>query len=109
MAYRGETERPKDVEENRKSMTAAPEWGECASPMQMQGIGWAVKNMFHGIPVRRRGWNGRGMFIAIQLPDSLSKMTEPYVYMKAAHGELIPWLCSQADLLATDWEAATIS
>lgn len=37
-----------------------------------------------------------------------SKMTEPYVYMKTAQGGLIPWLCSQADLLATDWEIADI-
>jgi hypothetical protein len=31
-------------------------------------------------------------------------MTLPYVYMFTAQGDLIPWLCSQADLLARDWQ-----
>lgn len=37
------------------------------------------------------------------MPDEHSKMNEPYVYMRNAQGKLIPWLCSQGDLLATDW------
>lgn len=73
-----------------------------------QGIGWAVKNMHHGLKVRRRGWNGRGMWIAMQVPDTNSKMTLPYIYMKTVNGELVPWLCSQTDLLAMDWEPATV-
>lgn len=67
-------------------------------------IGWAVKQMWNGDRVRRAGWNGKGMWIAIQKPDAHSKMTEPYIYMRTVHGGLIPWLCSQADLLAIDWE-----
>lgn len=74
----------------------------------LQGIGWAVKNMYHGLKVRRRGWNGRGMWIAMQVPDMSSKMTLPYVYMKTVNGDLVPWLCSQTDLLADDWEPATV-
>jgi hypothetical protein len=27
-----------------------------------------------------------------------------HVDMKAAQGYVVPWLCSQADLLADDWE-----
>jgi hypothetical protein len=30
-------------------------------------------------------------------------MTLPYIYMKTADGNLVPWLASQTDLLATDW------
>lgn len=30
----------------------------------------------------------------------------PYVFMKTVHGDLVPWLCSQTDLLSTDWEFA---
>ena len=67
-------------------------------------IGWAVARMRDGARVRRAGWNGKGMYVAIQSPDSGSKMTEPYVFMKTAQGGFIPWLCSQADLLAEDWE-----
>lgn len=70
------------------------------------GIGWAVRQLWHGQQVRRRGWNGRGMHLALQVPDRHSKMTSPYVYMKTAHAQMVPWLCSQTDLLASDWELA---
>ena len=69
-------------------------------------IGWAVMTMKEGWKVRRLGWNGKGMWIAIQNPDSDSKMKDSYVYMSPVDGKLIPWLCSQKDLLATDWELA---
>lgn len=69
----------------------------------MNEIGWAVKEMHNGSKVARQGWNGKGMYIALQVPDTMSKMTLPYVYMKTADGNLVPWLCSQSDLLSTDW------
>lgn len=69
-------------------------------------IGWAIKQMHDGRRVRRRGWNGKGMWLALQVPDELSKMTRPYVYICDAAGQLVPWLCSQSDLLAVDWELA---
>lgn len=67
------------------------------------GIGEAIEVMKRGARVARKGWNGKGMWLALQVPDQHSKMTEPYVYMRTATGGLIPWLCSQADLLACDW------
>lgn len=69
-------------------------------------IGAAIEVMREGARARRAGWNGKGMWLALQIPDEHSKMTEPYVYMRTAQGGLIPWLCSQADLLADDWEVA---
>ena len=33
-------------------------------------------------------------------------MDLPYVYMNTVSGALVPWLCSQTDLLACDWELA---
>jgi hypothetical protein len=71
---------------------------------QDNGIGWAVKQMQNGARVARRGWNGWGMWLALQVPTAYSKMTVPYVYMKTADDKLVPWLCSQTDLLAMDWE-----
>lgn len=68
------------------------------------GIGWAVDQLRRGKRVCRRGWNGKNMYLQLQSPDSYSKMTLPYVYMRTADGHLVPWLCSQTDLLATDWE-----
>lgn len=70
----------------------------------MTNIGNVVAALKEGQIVARRGWNGKGMYIALQSPDEHSFMTEPYVYMKTAQSGRIPWLCSQADLLADDWE-----
>jgi Protein of unknown function (DUF2829) len=70
-------------------------------------IGWAIKQMQNGEHVCRSGWNGRNMYLALQVPDVNSKMTLPYVYMRTAQGDLVPWLCSQTDLLATDWSVTT--
>jgi Protein of unknown function (DUF2829) len=86
------------------------------------GIGWAVKSMQDGLRVRRAGWNGKGMFLFL-VPGSRFMVNRPpllgiyregtvvdyhsHVDMKTAQGYIVPWLCSQADLLATDWEEAT--
>ena len=70
-------------------------------------IGEAVTAMRSGKTVQRAGWNGKGMHVALQVPDQHSKMTEPYIYMKTAQDGLIPWLCSQADLLADDWSVVS--
>lgn len=72
----------------------------------MDHIGWAVYKMQTGYRVRRRGWNGKGMWLELQVPDAFSKMTLPYVFMKTADNQRVPWLCSQTDLLASDWELA---
>jgi len=54
--------------------------------------------------VQRQGWNGKGMWIALQRPDEHSKMGLPYIYMSTVGGQLVPWLASQTDLLAEDWQ-----
>ena len=88
-------------------------------------IGRAVNEMkYHGMKVRRAGWNGKGMFLVYQkgYPDGIPinentanatgfpKGTVccflPYVMMFTADGSFVPWLCSQTDLLAEDWELA---
>jgi len=74
--------------------------------VQQQDIGWAVKQLWNKLRVCRAGWNGKNMWLELQVPDSHSKMTLPYVYMRTVSGDLVPWLCSQTDLLATDWEIA---
>jgi hypothetical protein len=93
-----------------------------------QDIGWAVKQMWNGQRVRRRGWNGPDMWIAISniagpksipaeqfwsaaarkfaehQPDGKATVL-PCIIMKVATGEiLMGWLASQTDLLAIDWE-----
>lgn len=54
--------------------------------------------------VSRTGWNGKNMWIKLQRPTDLSKMSREYIYMKTANNELVPWVASQTDLLANDWE-----
>ena len=57
-----------------------------------------------GLPAARVGWNGKDMWISLQVPDKDSKMTLPYIYMKTACGNQVPWLASQTDILSDDWE-----
>jgi len=80
-------------------------------------IGWAVKQLHHGLRVRRAGWNGKGMWLQLVAshqyvvrPEILSADSYatklPWVGMRTAQGDFVPWLCSQTDLLAIDWELA---
>ena len=73
---------------------------------EQHDIGWAIRRMHEGEKIRRAGWNGKGMWLALQVPDKHSKMSLPYVYMSTVTGQFVPWLCSQTDLLAIDWEMA---
>ena len=87
----------------------------------MNSIGWAVKQMLNGEKVRRAGWNGKGMFIYYVPANSYPAQTgvaksyfgenslvpyQAYIAMKTAQDNVVPWLCSQTDLLANDWEIA---
>lgn len=67
-------------------------------------IGESVINLKLGNKVARSGWNGKNMYLELQVPDEHSKMTLPYIYMVTAQGDLVPWLASQTDILAGDWE-----
>lgn len=76
-------------------------------------FGLAIESMRNGHKVCRAGWNGKGIFIALQEPDGNSKMTSPYIYIDttglrtdnaAAPKSLVPWLASQTDMLADDWQ-----
>lgn len=66
-------------------------------------FGQALERLKVGQKVCRAGWNGKGMWLALQSPTPLSKMTLPYIYMFTAQGDLVPWLASQTDVLAEDW------
>lgn len=57
----------------------------------------------HNLKFAREGWNGKCMYISLQIPDENSKMTRPYLYLKTAQGTIVPWCPSQTDLLMDDW------
>lgn len=71
-------------------------------------IGEAVEAMRKGKCVARSGWNGQGMWIqlknAFKGPGAGAMLELPYVRMRTVGNELVPWVCSQTDLLADDWE-----
>ncbi len=66
----------------------------------------ALDCLREGNAVCRQGWNGKNMWLRLQLPDANSLMTLPYIYMRTAQGQNVPWLASQTDILAQDWELA---
>lgn len=70
-----------------------------------------------GKKVARLGWNGTGMFLYLVPANSYPAQTEaakkyfgevvpygPYIAMKTAQNNVVPWIASQSDLLSDDWE-----
>ena len=49
-----------------------------------RNFGFALRHLKDGKTVYRDGWNGKGMWLALQRPDVGSKMTLPYIYMSTA-------------------------
>ena len=72
-------------------------------------FGEAIQAMKEGKKTQRTGWNGKGLWLELQVPDENSKMTLPYIYMNYptdainTPGARVPWLASQTDMLAEDW------
>lgn len=109
----------------------------CQSMEQLQegcegSFGQAVGSLKHGFLVRRKGWNGKGMFLFLRPFDSLNdgfiidtvkslpwsfkewvkahpnaegeRLFTQYICMKAADGSIVNgWLASQTDMLSEDW------
>ena len=76
-------------------------------------FGQAIELLKQDKKVRRKGWNDKGIFIKLQMPDEYSKMTHPYIYIDTtgletnnpnAPKDRVPWLASQTDMLSEDWE-----
>ena len=95
-------------------------------------FGQAIGSLKHGFLVRRKGWNGKGMFLFMRPLDSLNdgfiidtvkslpwsfkewvkahpnaegeRFFTQYICMKAADGSIVNgWLASQTDMLSEDW------
>lgn len=88
----------------------------------MFNFGIALQFLKKGKKVRRKGWNGKGMFVVYQkgYPDGIpcNKQTaeawglnegelfrcEPYLQIKMVNGSHSMWTPSVNDCLADDWE-----
>ncbi len=81
-------------------------------------FGQAIEALKQRKKVARKGWNGKGMFLyyvpSASYPPSTDIAKEAfsgqdvpygvYIAMKTAQGNVVPWLASQTDVLAEDWE-----
>lgn len=81
-------------------------------------FGQALESLKAGSRVARGGWNGKGMFLFL-VPGSTFKVNRPpllgiysegteisycpHIDMKTADDKVVPWLASQTDVLAEDW------
>ncbi len=68
-------------------------------------IGEAVKNLKGGKRVTRKGWNGKNMWLqyvkGMFNDDGINLLD--CVVMKTVQDTIVPWVCSQTDLLADDY------
>lgn len=85
----------------------------------------ALMECKHGEKIARDGWNGKGMFVVYQpgypggiainrntaqatgIPEGTIKSFRPYLMMYTAQLDFVPWVASQTDLLADDWQTVT--
>jgi hypothetical protein len=74
-----------------------------------------------GARITRLGWNGQGQYVSFQegypygvpinantakatgLPYGTVARFRPYLLLRTAQGEFVPWVASISDLLAEDW------
>lgn len=88
----------------------------------MTDFGMALNALKGGKRVSRAGWNGRGMWLILvpgsafvieagrPLGDAAPELIGEHVAyrshidMKTVDGEIVPWVASQSDLLAQDWQ-----
>lgn len=83
-------------------------------------FGSAIELLKQGKLVTRSGWNGKNMYLLLISGNCVSEIIngcygdpqkEPLpvcdaIYMKTADNKLVPWLASQTDVLAEDWQIA---
>jgi hypothetical protein len=87
-------------------------------------FGGALALLKDGYRVTRSGWDGKGMWLTLSpgcpelRPDRIwseqiqdyanahggTAQFRPYIMMLTAQGDFVPWVASQTDLLAEDWQ-----
>lgn len=93
--------------------------------METRDFGWALAKLRAGEHVSRSGWNGKGMSLYLQagypngIPINSNTATAtgltvgtvcrflPYLMFRTVDGSFVPWVASQTDILATDWNVET--
>ena len=83
-------------------------------------FGEAIEALKQGKKVARAGWNGKGMWLSyvsgrnydvgcgavgvVNGDTSNAPEKLPWIGMKTADNKFVPWLASQTDILAEDWQ-----
>lgn len=100
------------------SWSPAKQFEEAYRKCDNMSFGLAIEVLKQGKKVSRTGWNGKNMFLyyvpsacyppSTQIAkDAFNGNDVPYgayIAMKTAQGNVVPWLASQTDVLADDWE-----
>lgn len=81
----------------------------------MMTFGGALERLRLGMRVARTGWNGKGMWLQLIGGDEWTFTNGkhdnmpllPFIGMRTAQGSFVPWLASQTDILASDWETVS--
>ena len=76
-------------------------------------FGHAIELLKGGHRVARSGWNGKGMWLGLvntgyydvgcSVVNDIDSLL-PWIGMKTADNKFVPWLASQTDVLAEDWQ-----
>ena len=79
----------------------------------------ALNEIKAGMKLQRIGWNGQNMFVFLVAgstfevnrppllgiyPEGTSIDYHGHIDMRTAQGQIVPWVASQTDLLAEDWQ-----
>ncbi|AEA14326.1 MULTISPECIES: DUF2829 domain-containing protein [Bacillus] len=78
-------------------------------------FGQALEALKQGKTVARKGWNDVGMWVRLVKQGEFDISFEvvggnkckgllPWIGMKTVDDTFVPWLASQTDMLAEDWE-----
>lgn len=116
--------------DNLPTNTAQEEWLKEETPVaggsvlpktERLSFGDAIAALKEGLRVERAGWNGKGMFL-YYVPENKYPASRnehgtmvgmfkddmvpygAYIAMKTAQNNVVPWLASQTDVLADDWQ-----
>ena len=82
-------------------------------PTRGLSFGLAVEALKESQRVARKGWNGKGMYLRfvdkgewdLHIKGELSTLPlRQFIVMKTADDQIVPWVASQTDILAEDWE-----
>jgi hypothetical protein len=76
----------------------------------MMDFARAMDELRNGNVVKRKGWNGKGMYLFLvkewmdqELGIDTDTSYATFVAIKTTDNKIVPWTASQSDIFATDW------